>query len=166
MRFSLLPLRAVLLSLALTLPGLPVLAEGDPMVNFTEDDADMEAAIAAARATLPDFLAHAAKSDLSQGGWLVKWAHPVESGNEHIWVQLTKVSSGAIDGVLANEPNLFAGHAGDPVTVPQAEVSDWSMTSDDGRLHGNYTTRVMLPQLDPATRADLTAILAPLPEEN
>lgn len=168
MRLFLLPLRAVclVLSLALVLPLAVAHAEGDPMIDYASDDAVMEAAIAKARASLPGFLAKAAQADLSQGGWLVKWAHPVPGGNEHIWVQLTRVAGPRIQGVLANEPNNFAGHAGDPVEVPRAQVSDWSYMSDDGRLHGNYTTRVMLPALDAASRADLEAILAPLPEEN
>ncbi len=168
MRFSLLPLRAVCLVLSLwsVLPLTAAFAEGDAMIDYASGDAIMEAAIAKARASLPEFLAKAEQADLSQGGWLVKWAHPVPGGNEHIWVQLTHVAGSRIEGVLANAPNGFAGNPGDPVMVPRPEVSDWSFTSDDGRLHGNYTTRVMLPALDAASRAELEAILAPLPEEN
>ena len=168
MRVSLLPLRAVCLVLSLwsVLPLTAAHAQGDAMIDYASDDAVMEVAIAKARASLPRFLDQAAAADLSQGGWLVKWAHPVPGGNEHIWVQLTRVAANRIEGVLANAPNGFAGAVGDPVTVPRSEVSDWSFTSDDGRLHGNYTTRVMLPALDAASRAELEAILAPLPEEN
>lgn len=168
MRVFFLPLRAACLvaSVVLAAPATAAWAEGDPVIDYASDDAAMEAAIAKARASLPDFLAKAAKSDLSQGGWLVKWAHPVPGGNEHIWVQLTHVSGRQIEGVLANVPNRFPGQIGDAVSVPRSEVSDWSFTSDDGRLHGNYTTRVMLPSLDAASRAELEAILAPLPEEN
>lgn len=63
-------------------------------------------------------------------------------------------------GTLANEPVSPPGrHAGDMVEFSLSQISDWSLSAN-GALYGNYTTRVMLPQVDDATRALLLQVLS------
>ena len=162
MRFFSLILIACLGTFALA----PMVRADDSVMNFASDDAAMNTAMSAARAHLPLFLDQAARSDLSQGDFLIKWAYPVNGGNnyEHIWVTVFSLTDTAAIGVLANQPVGFEGSPGDAVTVPLADVSDWSFWDASGKLHGSYTTRVMVPQLSPEVQAYFASVLAPLPE--
>jgi len=162
MRFLSLILAAALGFLA---PVSMTLAEGEVQF-FGSDDPAMSTAMVEARATLPQFYEAAAAADLSQGEFLVKWAHPVEDNTsfEHIWVISATVESSSLTGFLANQPIGFAGVSGDPVTVPRDQISDWSYWDQAGKLHGSYTTRVMLPQLSQADQDYFATILAPLPK--
>jgi uncharacterized protein YegJ (DUF2314 family) len=140
---------------------------GDPMVDFGSDDPVMNAAIAEARDSLPYFLDVAASADLSQGGFLVKQAVDLGDGNfEHIWVMLDSVDGDVLDGFYANAPNGFDAQEGDEVTFTVDEVSDWSFYDAEGLMKGNYTTRVMLPELDAETAAQVQAMLSPCPVES
>jgi uncharacterized protein YegJ (DUF2314 family) len=154
-------------ALALTAALFATAAQaGDPMIDFGSDDPVMNAAIAEARENLPYFLDIAAGADLSQGGFLVKQAVPVGGDSyEHIWVMVESVDGETLDGYYANEPNDFDASAGDPVTVAMGEISDWSFYDAQGLMKGNYTTRVMIPELDAETAAQLDAMLSPCPVE-
>jgi uncharacterized protein YegJ (DUF2314 family) len=54
-------------------------------------------------------------------------------------------------------------NAGDAVAFTTDMVRDWSITEANGRMWGNYTTRVIVPQLDAETAAALGAMLSPDP---
>ncbi len=167
-----LTLRSALIACLLPLAPLlsaaaPGAANAEDVIDFASADEEMNSAIAAAQKSLPGFLELAGKADLSSGDYLVKWAHPVETGNndrEHIWVQLDTVGFGALQGRLANQPVDFSGNAGDPVGVPIAEISDWMYYRADGLIEGSYTTRVMLTRMSESDRQALEAQLAPLPD--
>lgn len=135
-------------ALVLGLTG-PVHAE-DATVNYAEDDAAMEAAIADARATLPIFLRNALDAEgVSLDDALVKVELPTEPGSptsaEHIWVApFARMPDGSYAGLLANEPvNLGALQVGDRVDFTEAMISDWHFTAPSGRYWGSYTSRVM-----------------------
>jgi uncharacterized protein YegJ (DUF2314 family) len=144
----------------------PLLAQGgDPVVNFSEDDPAMNAAIAAAQQSLPVFLDHLNDPGSSATDLILKVAISTDDDYvEHIWVdEIRPLAKDRFEGRYANQPVEFAGNEGDPVTLSQGSISDWSFM-EGGLLHGNYTTRVMLPYIDPEYAAYLTSILAPLPE--
>jgi uncharacterized protein YegJ (DUF2314 family) len=157
---------ALAVVLVLVMVGSAVLAQGgDPVVNFSEDDVAMNDAMAAAKDSLPVFLD--ALNDPASGAdsLILKVAISTETDYvEHIWVeQISDLGDGRFSGVYANQPVEFKANEGDPVTFTQASISDWSFMRGE-QLHGNYTTRVMLPYIDPDYAAYLTSILAPLPE--
>jgi uncharacterized protein YegJ (DUF2314 family) len=156
---------ALMFSLAMLAP--PVFAQGgDPVVNFSEDDAAMNAAMAAAQKSLPLFMGHLNDPGSAATDLILKVAISTDTDYvEHIWVdQIRALGDDTFEGRYANQPVEFQGNEGDPVTFSQASISDWSFMQGD-QLHGNYTTRVMLPYIDPDYAAYLTSILAPLPEE-
>jgi uncharacterized protein YegJ (DUF2314 family) len=159
-------LALALLLTAATALAAPVLAQGgDPVVNFSEDDPTMNAAIDAAQQSLPVFMD--ALNDPASGATelILKVAISTDTDYvEHIWVEeIRALDNATYEGRYANQPVEFQGNEGDPVTFSEGSISDWSFMQDD-RLHGNYTTRVMLPYIDPDYAAYLTSILAPLPE--
>ncbi|WP_112309294.1 DUF2314 domain-containing protein [Pseudogemmobacter bohemicus] len=141
-------------------------AETAKAMDFARADPAMNAAIDAARATLPEFLAKAAAADLSSGDYRVKWARPTDEGNaatEHIWVVLTSVDPESVEGTLASRPETFRGASGDAVRFAQSEISDWMLFRADGLIEGCYTTRVMLARMNEQDRESYEAQLAPLP---
>ncbi|MCY1127558.1 DUF2314 domain-containing protein [Frigidibacter sp. RF13] len=163
--------RALLLALFLGATALcvPAAIAQDRVVNFATDDAEMNSAIDTARSRLDAFLGYAARQDLGSGAYSVKYAAPVSGGSadtEHIWVTLLQIDGDRLSGVLANQPAGFEGAVGDPVSFATAEVSDWAYWGADGKLHGSYTTRVILPQLANEERAQIEAILAPIGEDD
>jgi uncharacterized protein YegJ (DUF2314 family) len=158
--------RAFALIVSLAMVAAPVLAQGgDPVVNFSENDSAMNAAMAAAQKSLPVFMDHLNNPASPATDLILKVAISTETDYvEHIWVnQIRPVGADTFEGRYANQPVEFEGNEGDLVTFSQGSVSDWSFMEGD-QLHGNYTTRVMLPYIDPEQAAYLAAILAPLPE--
>ena len=138
--------RAAALILCLTGP----LFAQDPTVNYSESDAQMLAAIADARSTLPLFLANALDADgNSIVGAAIKVELPTVAGSdtesEHIWVTpFTRLPDGSLAGLLANEPvNLGALQVGDRVDFTEDMISDWHLDAPSGRYWGSYTSRVM-----------------------
>jgi uncharacterized protein YegJ (DUF2314 family) len=158
--------RALALIVALAMVAPPVLAQGgDPVVNFSEDDATMNAAMAAAKQSLPVFMDVLNNPGSGATELILKVAISTDTDYvEHIWVdQIRPLGNATYEGRYGNEPVEFEGNQGDPVTFSEDSISDWSFMQND-QLHGNYTTRVMLPYIDPDYAAYLTSILAPLPE--
>lgn len=161
-------IRAGLFALALILPQVAA-AEGDDVQLFTDTDAKMNAAIADAQSGLTSFLDNALDAD-GNGlpGTGLKVGLPKVTGDgglEHIWVgPLRYFGNGTFAGILGNEPNWLGDlRAGDQVDFDISQISDWSFFGPDGKLYGNYTTRVMLPQMDKSTAADLQSILSANP---
>jgi uncharacterized protein YegJ (DUF2314 family) len=139
-------LRAAAFLLALAAP----LAAQDPTVNYSESDAQMLAAIADARATLPLFLGNVFDPEgNSLPGSVLKVELPTVSGSdtesEHIWVTpFARLPDGGFHGLLANEPvNLGPLQAGDRVDFTEDMISDWHFDAPSGRYWGSYTSRLM-----------------------
>jgi uncharacterized protein YegJ (DUF2314 family) len=134
--------------IALVLVATPALAQ-DPVTNFAAADATMNAAMAEAQRTLPMFLGNALNGEgIGRDGTGVKVGLPVasgEDGQEHIWVTPFRLlPDGSLSGYLANEPvDLGALRIGDRVDFTRDQISDWSVVNQQGKLFGNYTSRVM-----------------------
>ena len=139
----------------------------DPIIQFSDDDPEMQAAMAEAVRTLPRFLVDALGPDgVSLEGIAVKVSLVSDRTvpgmtDEIIWVAPFARLDGGFAGLLANEPQALGGlKAGDRVDFNQSQIVDWSFAGPDGKLYGNFTTRVMLPHLSPADRASLTEALS------
>lgn len=138
--------------------------QGDKVVDFADDDAEMNAAKAQARQTLPVFWKHLeAHPDIDHS---LKVGLPTASGSlEHIWVANIRPEGDKVLGRLANAPVDLPGlEAGSPVTFTRDQISDWSYAKD-GKMYGHYTTRVIVKRLDPAEAAQVVAMLSENPVE-
>jgi uncharacterized protein YegJ (DUF2314 family) len=137
---------------------------GDPTWDFTSDDAEMNAAIAEAQRTMPIFVAKLDETDLNTQTMLLKVGLPFgNDGYEHIWCQVISRDGDTYEAVISNDPVYIDAKQYDPVTIKQAQVSDWTYWNKDGKMEGAYTLRVMLPRMDKDQAASLAAQLAPLP---
>lgn len=138
--------------------------KGDPITGFSDDNAQMNAAMAEARATLPVFLAHVTNAQgRGAPNATLKVAFPAtDGGREIIWVgDFRWDGRNGFTGRLDNQPNFMGNmRVGDAVEFTSADVRDWSVTGTDGQLWGNYTTRVMLPMIDPQTASLLRSRLS------
>jgi uncharacterized protein YegJ (DUF2314 family) len=159
-------IRAALVALCLAAPAaLPAAAQGtaDPIVRFEAGDPEMAAAIAAARKTLPAFLAATldAEGYGPDDGYL-KVAFPVqhpEMETENIWVgPFRRFPDGVFVGLLANDPHAMPGlRNGDRVEFDQAMIVDWNLAAGGGKVWGDYTTRVVVGRLPEDQAAPLRA---------
>ena len=122
----------------------------DRVIPVEDSDPQMSAAIAAAQATLPEWLAILA--DPPKGAEYVVFKYPL-GGWEHIWVDNVRRQGDILVGTLANHP-VQEGHAyGERVLVPISEVSDWGWWDADGRAQGYRTMAVLFDRMEPAEAA-------------
>ena len=159
-------LRALAFAAAAALAGpvAPAMA-GDPVIDVPNANQEMKAAIAAARASIGAQFWPRMEDPRGADLLLVKVAVPTpDEGREHIWVERARrLADGSMTGFLMNEPNDFPGAMGDRLDFAESWISDW-MYRLDGKIHGAYTLRVLLPRMHPAQAAEYRATLAPLPE--
>lgn len=156
--------------LSLILPGLAQAQVST--VNSAADDPELNHAKEVAVSTLPVFLAHAkADTGYSTSEYSVKVSVPVDhpdADHEVIWVSpFTLMRNGRGRGELANDPFALPGmKIGDALDFSRDQIEDWGFKGPDGHLHGNYTTRVIVPRLDDKSAAYITDLLSaePIPQ--
>jgi len=141
--------------------------KADPVTMFAESDRQMNAAMAEARRTMPRFWAAIDSDPAVAGSALIKLGFDTDDGSvEHIWVEQIRRDGDVIRGVVGNRPVHIASLSkGDAVTIDPKRISDWSYTRGE-RMYGNFTTRVMLPELPAEHQAELRAALSEKPLED
>lgn len=124
-------------------------------------DSEMDVAMKNARMTLPIF--SKALSNKSCENHAVKVAIKDGEDVEHFWLVDIEPSDGGYTGTLNNEPGLVSNVAiGDQIDAIGEDISDW-MYFKEGMMHGNYTLRVLLPNMSEEEAVMYRPILAPLP---
>ena len=159
--------RAMIFAAAMWLAATPAVAapavdhdalieERDDLESVRADDVRMNAAFAEAQATLPDFIAAYRSGRFDPESFVIKY--PL-GGWEHIWVEIDSIDKDAVSGRLSNVPAQPEYRQGQPVRVPLADISDWAYRDERGVTVGHRTTRVLLPQMEPTTRASVEEFL-------
>ena len=135
-------------------------APSPPVVEVAAEDVAMERAVAAAKASLPVFVARLRSPRAGDGSFAVKVAVPrADGGAEHVWLGRVAVGADSLRGTLDNDPEALPGwRIGDRVTAPRSAVTDW-MFVERGVLRGAYTTRVLLSRMTPDARRRLVAAM-------
>lgn len=141
--FVLALIAAPLMLCALPSVALAQNADADPTIYIEADDPVMDAAIAEAQRTLPEFLAVLDDPPRGASEFAIKF--PL-GGWEHIWVDNLRHQGDRIVGNLANAPEQEGHRLGERVSVPLAEISDWAYRAPDGVMQGHRTTRVLFAQ--------------------
>jgi uncharacterized protein YegJ (DUF2314 family) len=127
-----------------------------PVIDLSSGNAEMNAAIAKGRATLPTFWTSYDASKPSETGHSLKvrFANPRNNG-EHIWMADVKMTAGR----FANAPRDLPGKkAGEVALFNEADISDW-MFMRNGKIVGGETIRPLLKSLP---KADADALRARL----
>ncbi len=120
------------------------------------EDAAMNAAIAQAKETFPQFLAALRSQKLTQRNFALKKPYAVaEGGHEHMWIERIKEVDGGFEGIVANEAyDTKLVSFGQRVRLSAEEISDWKYVDDDV-LVGGYTIRYFVDRLSPEEKRAL-----------
>jgi uncharacterized protein YegJ (DUF2314 family) len=149
---------------ALLAATAPVLAQQGGIVNVPTQDKAMAAAIETAKTTLPKFFERLAKPEPGDERFAIKIRYDTNrkgADGEHIWANDVKREGDKISATISNQPrDIVALKMGQRVTVPVSQLTDW-MFVRDGKYHGAYTLRAMLPFMPAAQATDFKARLAP-----
>ncbi len=119
--------------------------QDDPLVNFSDDDPEMNAAIQEAQDTLDVFISNLNAPKPSQTYFSIKARFPTDDsgGYEHIWLDDISYDGTVFNGIIGNEVYYVPGlEYGDFVSVSRVDVTDW-LIIEDGYLLGGYTLRVI-----------------------
>lgn len=132
----------------------------DGVTSVADDDAEMAAAIAKARKTLPDFWKVFEDPKQGETRFALKVAIRDENGAEHFWVNELERKGGKVFGEVNNDPNTVKSvKLGQRIEIPPADVSDWTYTRD-GKMHGNFTLRALFKHIPPKDVEALKKLLA------
>ena len=136
---------------------------------YAATDTRMNAAQDTARRHLTRFLDHVLDDDGNARADAAVKVALVAGGDQEeiIWVTPFARRDGGFIGALANDPQVATERrVGEVISFDQTQVRDWLFIGHDGKMYGSYTTRVILPELDPDHAAQIQAMLSDAPTPN
>lgn len=111
----------------------------DQIQFVSEEDTNMNLAIAEAKSTLDDFLAISRSPPPDAKNFKLKVMLSDESGVEHFWFTPFKEIDEGFAGVLANDPQLIRSvTAGKVYGFKREQITDWGYELN-GKQLGSYT---------------------------
>jgi uncharacterized protein YegJ (DUF2314 family) len=132
------------------------------IINYERGDPEMAAAYRDALRTLPLFVEALKKGTAEQ--FHVKVPLAREGGREIIWMGDVKIEGEEFVGRIANVPRHQKEIVkGSPYRLKQEDIIDWYFMRD-GKMHGSFSTRVMLKRMPPEQAKEMQKILAPVPD--
>jgi uncharacterized protein YegJ (DUF2314 family) len=132
----------------------------DKVVSVEANDAEMNAAIAKARASLPQFWTKFDHPAEGESDFCLKVKITGKEGVEHFWLGDLAKTNGALYGTINNDADIVHSvKIGDRIKIPEADISDW-LYERNGKMYGNYTVRVLFKQMPADEVAKLKAMLA------
>jgi uncharacterized protein YegJ (DUF2314 family) len=146
-----------ILRLLATIAFLSLAGCGDRVKDIVEvvkdDDPKMQAAIAKARSTVPEFIAALKAKIPGTDGFAVKVLFKDGDKGEHMWISRPTYVGGKFHGVIGNEPKFVRNvRLGQLYSVAPTEITDW-MYVEKGKLVGGYTLRAIRDAKTPEERA-------------
>jgi uncharacterized protein YegJ (DUF2314 family) len=125
----------------------------DPVITVGDNDAEMNAANAKARETLPQFWQTFEHPEHGESDFSLKLKITDSNGTEHFWLTEIERKDGKTLGTINNDAEIVRSvKLGDRIPIPEADISDW-MFMRDGKMFGSYTTRVLMKRM-PAEEAE------------
>jgi uncharacterized protein YegJ (DUF2314 family) len=144
----------------LLLLALSACSQRDKVINVADDDPEMVAAIAKARASLPKFWEIFEKRNQGESDFSLKVKITDKNGTEHFWATEVERRGGKLMGTINNDPNTVASvKLGDRIEIPEADISDW-LYMREGKMHGNHTLKPLFKSMPAAEVQKLKAIMA------
>jgi len=135
-------------------------SQRDKVVEVADDDPEMVAAIAKARASLPQFWEVFDRHSEGDSDFALKVKITDANGTEHFWATDLQRSGGKTTGTINNDPNTVKKvKLGDRIEIPEADVSDW-LYMRGGKMYGNYTLKPLFKSMPAAEVEKLKAIMA------
>ena len=135
-------------------------SDQDKTIDIKPDDVEMNAAIAKARESLPQYWQVFEKRERGESDFALKVRITDKSGTEHFWANDIERREGSIKGTINNDPDIVARvKLGDRVTIPDADITDW-LYMRDGKMVGNHTLRVLLKKMSSSEAEQYKKMLA------
>lgn len=148
-------LAAGIVTILLASASLPARADqgNDQTVLVPDDDSAMNAAIARAQASLPEFWQAFGQQAAGTSRFSLKVGITGNGITEHFWTRDIERSARGIHATIANEPaHVTTVTYGQRIRVNEADISDW-MFYRNGKVVGGETIRVLLEGMSPQERA-------------
>jgi len=134
------------------------------VVTVASDDKGMANARLSALSTFDQFWSRISKDQSGLDAISIKVAVPHAQGFEHLWMTgCQSRDAQQFDCVVSNEPVDVPLKLGARYQFARSAISDW-MYRQDGKIHGGYSIRELLPTMPADQAAQMNAMLAPLPK--
>ena len=157
---------AILMACAVSANSNALARTGDVARENPVQNLDFTAAQIAAREHLDHFFRSVLdENGIGQKGSALRIAIPRADGRvELVWVTPFQKENGRYSG-LPHDTALAATLG--VLRFDRAQVVDWSFAGPDGRLYGNFATRLFLQTLPPEQAETIASLLSdtPAPEE-
>ncbi len=117
----------------------------EPVIEVSEDDPRMSAAVDEAIKRWDEFVAAFAKrTDPDDDRYIVKAEFAEGSRSEFMWVLVEELRDNLIIGTLMNDPHeLVNVHRGSAVEVELSRLNDWICPGDDEEAMGGFTLKIL-----------------------
>ena len=149
-----------LVVLGIVLLSLTACSKRDKTISVEDDNAEMNAAIAKARETLPQFWQVFAKPERGESDFALKVKITDSNGTEHFWANEIKREDGKITATINNDPNIVKTvKLGSRIELPEGDISDW-MYMRDGKMVGNHTLKPLLKHMSDDDVDKLKSLMA------
>jgi uncharacterized protein YegJ (DUF2314 family) len=160
MMISLIRRIALVAALAGFAAGMPVAAQNpDRVIGVPDRDAEMNAAIASARTSLPKFWEALAHPAPGEEVFSLKVAISDRGKTEHFWLVDVEQRNGRIFGTINNTPETVTNvRLGQRYEFTEDKISDW-MFLRNRKIVGNETMRPLLKRMTPAEAARFRSML-------
>ncbi|MEM6915660.1 MAG: DUF2314 domain-containing protein [Verrucomicrobiota bacterium] len=117
----------------------------EPIIEISDDNPKMAAAVAEARKRWPEFVrafGSCEQEDLDR--YIVKAEFREGNNCEYMWVQVEEIRKNEIEGILMNDPHeLLNVHRGAHVELSLDRLNDWIFPLPDGSHVGGFTLDVL-----------------------
>jgi uncharacterized protein YegJ (DUF2314 family) len=114
-----------------------------PIIQVDSEDPRMVAAVAEARKRWSEFVAAFKMRKDKDEPFLIKAEFSQDDKSEFMWVSVTGIEGGNIQGVLENSPHELTNvKEGQPVEVPLSALNDWLCSNGEEGL-GGFTLRAI-----------------------
>ena len=132
----------------------PAIAQSGNVTDVSDQDKEMNSAIASARKTIAQFWTALERPPDGATGFAVKVAFSDNGNVEHIWCNSPERRNGKIFATLNNTP-VKVGHVkyGQRLEIDPEDISDWMYVRGDQKIVGGRTIRALLKNL-PKDQAD------------
>jgi len=153
-------LNIVVMLFSITIISLVACSKRDQVIHVEEDDAEMNAAIAKGRETLPHFWQVFEKRERGESDFVLKVKVEDANGTEYFWANEIERQGGKVMGTINNDPNIVKSvKLGSRMEIHEADISDW-MYMREGKMIGNHTLKPLLKQMPADEAKKLKSIMA------
>jgi uncharacterized protein YegJ (DUF2314 family) len=136
----------------------------DRAIGVAKDDAEMNKAMADARAHLPHFWQVMAEAKNGEEDFSIKVRIKDGKEEEYFWCTDLKLEKGVVTAEVGNDPELVKTvEEGQRIPVKEPDIVDWLYMKHD-KMIGNYTSRPLMKSMTKEERDYLKETLGPLPE--